>query len=273
MEPAPSLPAITWVGHATVLIELDGMRLLTDPVLGARVGPLIRLAAPADAAAGREIDAVLLSHLHADHADVPSLRRLGTQTRVIAPAGAGAWLAGRGFANVEELAPGGETSVGGVRIEATSATHDGRRRPFGAVAEPVGFVARGSRSLYFAGDTDLFDDMAALAGSIDLALLPVWGWGPRLGPGHLDPERATTAALRIEPAVAVPVHWGTFALTRPARRPRDPQAPARRFSELMAARAPQIAVRVLAPGARMELYAGAGRRAPRCGAPPDEPVL
>jgi L-ascorbate metabolism protein UlaG (beta-lactamase superfamily) len=272
MGPEPDIAAITWVGHATVLIELDGVRILTDPVLGARVGPLTRIAAPAGAAAEEGIDAVLLSHLHADHADLPSLRRLGAQARVIAPPGAAAWLAGRGFTNVEELAPGEETSVGPVRIEATTAAHDGRRRPFGAEAEPVGFVTRGSRSLYFAGDTDLFEEMSALAGSIDLALLPVWGWGPALGPGHLDPERATTAAQRIEPAVAVPVHWGTFALGRPARRPRDPQAPPRRFAELMAARAPQIAVRVLAPGERMELDPGAPPGAGG-GTPPGDRVL
>jgi L-ascorbate metabolism protein UlaG (beta-lactamase superfamily) len=229
------------------------VRILTDPVLGARVGPLARIAAPAAPGAALAIDAVLLSHLHADHADVRSLRSLGADVRVIMPAGAAGWLAGHGFTNAEELAAGQETSVGPVRVSATPAEHDRRRRPFGAAADPVGFVASGSRSIYFAGDTDLFDEMSALAGSIDLALLPIWGWGPALGPGHLDPERATTAALRIAPAVAVPVHWGTFAIGRPAPRPRDPGAPARRFAELMAERAPDIAVRLLAPGERLAL--------------------
>ncbi|HEX7610679.1 MAG TPA: MBL fold metallo-hydrolase, partial [Solirubrobacteraceae bacterium] len=111
-SPQPAVPSITWVGHATVLIELDGVRILTDPVLGARVGPLARIAPPASTTAAEAIDAVLLSHLHADHADVRSLRRLGSETRVIAPPGAAAWLASRGFTNVEELAPGGEAHVG-----------------------------------------------------------------------------------------------------------------------------------------------------------------
>jgi L-ascorbate metabolism protein UlaG (beta-lactamase superfamily) len=107
--------------------------------------------------------------------------------------------------------------------------------------------------VYFAGDTDLFEGMSQLAGAIDLALLPIWGWGPTLGPGHLDPERAVTAALRIAPRVVVPIHWGTLAPPRPARRPRDPARPGREFAELMALRAPQIEVRVLAPGERTEI--------------------
>jgi L-ascorbate metabolism protein UlaG (beta-lactamase superfamily) len=148
---------------------------------------------------------------------------------------------------------GDEVALGAARVLATPAMHPGDRRPRGPTADPVGYVVRGSRSAYFAGDTDLFDAMADLRGSIDVALLPVWGWGPSLGPGHLDPERAARAAAIIAPELAIPIHWGTFARGRPARRPADPEWPARRFAELVATEAPDVQVRLLAPGESLTL--------------------
>ncbi|MFL5827599.1 MAG: MBL fold metallo-hydrolase [Thermoleophilaceae bacterium] len=247
--------SITWSGHATVLVELDGLRILTDPVLRRRLGPLTRIVPSVPAETGEGIDVVLLSHLHADHADLPSLRRVAASTPVVAPRGAGSWLAAKGLGDVREIGIGEEITLGGLRVSATPAEHDGRRRPVGggASADAIGFVVRGSRALYFAGDTDLFPEMAELEGTIDLALLPIWGWGPALGPGHLDPRRAAEAAAMIRPGVAVPIHWGTIAIGRPARRPRDPMRPAREFAALAAQLAPGVDVRVLAPGERMDL--------------------
>jgi L-ascorbate metabolism protein UlaG (beta-lactamase superfamily) len=92
--------------------------------------------------------------------------------------------------------------------------------------------------------------MGELAGSIDVALLPVSGWGPTLGPGHLDAERATEAAAMIAPRVAVPIHWGTLSPRRPMRRHPDPLRPPKEFARLLAGRAPDVEVRVLAPGDR-----------------------
>ncbi|HLM50875.1 MAG TPA: MBL fold metallo-hydrolase [Solirubrobacteraceae bacterium] len=244
---------ITWAGHATVLIELDGVRLLTDPVLGSRVGPLRRIAPPPAREVGERLDAVLVSHLHLDHADAASLRRLPRSTPVLAPRGAGRWLTARGFETIHELDAGDEVAVGRLRAIATPALHDGHRHPLGASTGAIGFVARGSRSCYFAGDTDLHPAMAELAGSIDVALLPIWGWGPKLGAGHLDPERAADAAARIGPRVAIPVHWGTLARPWPFPRPRDPSRPARAFAAWTARRAPEVEVRVLAPGERTEV--------------------
>ena len=241
---------ITWLGHATVLIELDGVRLLTDPVLGRRIGPLVRVGGkPVAAAQLGRIDTVLLSHLHADHADLGSLRRLGAP--VIGPVGAGDWLRGAGVADVRELASGDQVAVGAVRVIATPAVHDERRRPFGTQAQPVGFVVEGSLGVYFAGDTDLFDGMAEMRGTVDVALLPVWGWGPSVGEGHLDPQRAAQAVAMIEPELAIPVHWGTFAL--PWARGGDTDRPAREFAELVAGLAPAVEVRVLRPGESAEL--------------------
>jgi L-ascorbate metabolism protein UlaG (beta-lactamase superfamily) len=245
--------AVTWLGHATALIELDGLRVLTDPVLRQRVGPLLRIAAPVTPSAVAPADCVLLSHLHADHADPWTLRRVARSAPVLAPDGAARWLHRVGVRDVRELRPGDDLTVGGLRVTATPATHERRRWPFGPAAEPIGYVVRGSRSAYFAGDTDLFADMEDLHGSIDLALLPVWGWGPDVGPGHLDPERAARAVAIIGPRVAIPIHWGTFALGRPLRRSADPGWPARQFAALAHEYAPVVEVRVLAPGERTVL--------------------
>jgi L-ascorbate metabolism protein UlaG (beta-lactamase superfamily) len=249
-----------------VLIELDGVRVLTDPVLHSRIGPLRRIASPVAAELFSGCDAVLLSHLHADHAHLRSLRALGTEQRIVAPRGTGAWLRRRGFNDVTELRPGEEATVGPLRVAATPAMHDDRRWPVrgpgawasGASAPPVGFVVRGSQSCYFAGDTDLFDEMSLLAGSIDLALLPVWGWGPALGPGHLDPARAAKAAAMIAPGTAIPIHWGTFVLGR-ARRGSDAARPAREFVAHARREAPDVEVRVLEPGERVSLERGRSR--------------
>lgn len=249
---------VVYVGHATVLIELDGVRLLTDPVLGGWVGPLWRQGpAPADPVA-EGLDAVLISHLHRDHVDLRSLRRIGWRVPLIVPGGTKDFFAARGFADVIELRPGQAHRIGAVSVTATAADHEIGRR--GVDAAPVGFLVEGSRRLYFAGDTDLFDDMAALGGGdLDLALLPVWGWGPTLGPGHLDPERAARAAALLAPRVAVPIHWGTLYPAGLARlRPRPLTEPPGEFATRTRALAPQVDVRVLTPGAELLLPA-AGR--------------
>ncbi len=173
------------------------MRVLTDPVLRGRIGPLVRIAPPVDAP-GR-VDAVALSHLHADHADIPTLRGLERSGPLLAPRPAAEWLQRAGLKDIHELEAGEGLSIGGVTVVATPAVHDRRRRPLGPAADPVGYVVRGSRSAYFAGDTDLFASMADLGDSLDLALLPVWGWGPDAGEGHLDPERAAQAARDAPP--------------------------------------------------------------------------
>jgi L-ascorbate metabolism protein UlaG (beta-lactamase superfamily) len=241
------MPAqITYVGHATVLIELDGSRLLTDPLLRGGLGPLRRHGQRPAAGVEEEIDAVLVSHLHRDHADLRSLRRLGRRTRLLVPAGARGFFARRGFEAVEELAAGEATLVGGVTVTATEAVHEAGRRS--GAAAPIGFLLSASRTVYFAGDTDLFDRMRALRG-VDLALLPIWGWGPSLGPGHLDPEGAARAAALIEPRVVVPIHWGTLYPRFLERlRPRPLNAPPRELAAWMGKLAPQSELRTLAPG-------------------------
>ncbi len=245
----PGVERVTYVGHGTVLVELEGVRVLTDPVLRGRVGPLRRQGAPPLPASGEDLDAVLVSHLHHDHADLPSLRRIGRDVPMLVPPGAGEFLERRGFAAVSELAPGESSKLGELTVTATEASHAGKRR-FAREAEAVGFLLSGGRRVYFAGDTDLFDGMEELGREgLDLALLPVWGWGPSLGPGHLDPERAAQAAALLSPRVAVPIHWGTLYPLGLARlRPGPLRSPAREFATRVREVAPQVEARVLAPG-------------------------
>jgi L-ascorbate metabolism protein UlaG (beta-lactamase superfamily) len=243
---------VVYVGHATVLIELDGVRVLTDPVLGGWVGPLRRHGAVPAADVTERLDAILISHLHRDHLDLRAIRRRALGVPLIVPAGTRPFFERRKFDAVVELAAGQSHELGAVTVTATAADHDIGRR--GVDAAPVGYLVEGSRRLYFAGDTDLFDGMADLAPGLDLALLPVWGWGPTLGPGHMDPGRAAEAAALLAPRTAVPIHWGTFFPAGMARhRPRVMTEPPREFAARLADLAPAVAVAVLEPGEALDL--------------------
>jgi L-ascorbate metabolism protein UlaG (beta-lactamase superfamily) len=259
MPPSPpsgnaSGDRLMWVGHATVLLELGGRRLLTDPVLRSRVGPLARAGAVADPAVAQGLDAVLVSHLHHDHLDAPSLRRIDFATPVIAPRGAGSLVRSLGFSEVTEVRAGDTVDVGGVGVRAVPALHDGGRHPFGAHADTIGFVVAADRHVYFAGDTELFDGMAEVGDALDVALLPIAGWGPTLGPGHLGPREAAVALARLRPRVAVPIHWGTlYPLGLPFRRHRVLADPPQEFARHAAELAPDVDVRLLAPGEALNL--------------------
>jgi L-ascorbate metabolism protein UlaG (beta-lactamase superfamily) len=238
---------VTWVGHSTVLLEVDGVRLLTDPILRDRVLHL-RRSAPVPPGV-REIDAVLVSHAHWDHLDVRSLGRLGRETLVVCPRGVGRLLRRRRFERVVEVDVGEELAVGSVSVTATPAEHGGNRGPFGVQAPALGYVVGGPHRLYFAGDTDLFPGMADLA-PLDLALLPVAGWGRKLGPGHLGPESAVDALRLLRPNTAVPIHWGTLA---PLGTRAGDRTPADEFARLASERAAEVRVRILSPGETLEL--------------------
>jgi L-ascorbate metabolism protein UlaG (beta-lactamase superfamily) len=249
---SPRGDRIVYVGHATVLIELDGVRMLTDPVLGPGAGPLRRHGPPPASGAVEGVDAILISHLHRDHADLPSLRRLLPGVPLVVPAGTRDFFRDKGFDRVVGLRRGEAHRLGPVAVTATAADHEIGRR--GVQAEPVGFLIEGSRRIYFAGDTDVFEGMAELGGDLDLALLPVWGWGPTLGPGHMDPERAARAAALLSPRIAVPIHWGTLYPAGLARlRPRPLREPGREFAARARVLAPRVDVRVLTPGSMLLL--------------------
>jgi L-ascorbate metabolism protein UlaG (beta-lactamase superfamily) len=248
------MDSLRYIGHATTLMRLDGASILTDPMLRGWLGPLRRHGPPPSPELPKLPDLVLISHLHRDHLDLPSLRRLPPSTPLLVPRGATRWVARSGAGRIQEIALGETVSIEGVQVTAMPAVHDGHRGRRGRQIEPLGYVIRrGGRAVYFAGDTDLFGGMSEL-GAIDMALLPVWGWGTTVGAGHLDPERAVTALEMIRPRLAVPIHWGTFYPIGLRRfRPEPFTEPPQEFARLAGRRTPEVEVRVLEPGSETDL--------------------
>ena len=212
---------LTWLGHATVLLELGGARFVTDPVLRARVAHL-RREVPRPRPVGR-LDGVLISHGHHDHLDLPSLRRLDRSAPVLAPPDS-SWALRLGGHAVRTMAPGDEVELAGVRVRAVRAAHDGRRVPLGAATSAIGFVAAG---VYFAGDTEPFPEMAELAGT----------------------REAAEALAMLRPTLAVPIHWGTYRRIGH----RGTGDPAREFVAHAAELAPDVRIAVLQPGGSVEI--------------------
>ena len=247
----PPRESVTYLGHATVRLDLAGARLLTDPVLRDRLAHLRRRSPSLVPDDYQPLDGVLVSHLHLDHLDMPSMRRLERTVPVVIPRGGGAILRKIGFKDVREVVAGDSVRIAGVEVLAVPAVHDPRRRPGGVEADALGYVAAGAARVYFAGDTDLYDGMSEL-GALDLALIPVWGWGPTLGAGHLDPESAARALALLQPREAVPIHWGTLfpiGLTSGDRL----TAPPREFARHAASLAPGVKVTILEPGTTLDV--------------------
>ncbi|WP_455351626.1 MBL fold metallo-hydrolase [Streptomyces sp. SYSU K217416] len=244
---------ITWWGHATCTVEDSGVRVLTDPLFTRRLAHLRRRRGELPPPEAAVAEAVVVSHLHADHLHLPSLARLAPGTRLIVPRGARQAVPRLGKLSglrVTEVAPGEEVRIGDLVIRAVSARHDGRRLPVGPHRSPaLGFVVCGEARTYFAGDTGLFESMADEVGPVDVALLPVGGWGPYLGHGHLDAGRAAQALARLAPRSAVPVHYGTYwPIGMDAVRPHEFHAPGEEFVRHAARLAPSVAVHRLAHG-------------------------
>jgi L-ascorbate metabolism protein UlaG (beta-lactamase superfamily) len=245
---------VLWAGHATVRIEVGDTAVLTDPVLSRRVGHLRRVA-PVPEGVTDGIAAVLISHMHRDHLDLPTLRRVDPEVPVLAPAGAGAVLRRAGRRAVVEMTPGAVVDVDGLTVRATHAEHDGgaasrgprlRRAPR---VPALGYVVEGVVRVWFAGDTGLFPGMADIgAGGLDAAIVPVGGWGPALGPGHLDADDAARALALTRPRLAVPVHWGTYAPVGVPAGARYLRTPGADLARAAARVAPDVVVRVLVPG-------------------------
>jgi L-ascorbate metabolism protein UlaG (beta-lactamase superfamily) len=239
---------IHWLGHATVLVE-DRARILTDPVLTASLMHLHRRGGPVPRSLTSRVDAVVVSHLHLDHLHFPSLAMLDAGTPILVPRGAGRLLR-RSSLEVVEVTVGDVVPTGGATVTVVPAVHADTRWPWSRIrGEAVGFVVRGEGSTYFAGDTSLFPGMGDIAESLDVALLPVGGWGPSLRGHHMDPEDAASCLAMLDARVAVPIHYGTFwPRGLSAVRRHLFHEPGRAFAEHSRHVAPNVDVRVLPPG-------------------------
>nr|WP_300045220.1 MBL fold metallo-hydrolase [uncultured Nocardioides sp.] len=251
---------VTWLGHATVVVDMDGVRVVSDPLLRRHNGILRRRGgATPEGEAWSGADAVLLSHLHHDHAEVGSLRMLGGVPVLTAPENA-VWVAkkglmGRGVGEGEWVPVG---AAGDVAVRLVPAVHHSRPMPHRPNAANGHLVRGPSGVVWLAGDTDLYPEMEshpALAGSpVDVAVVPVGGWGPRLSPGHMGPKQAATACRLVSARAAVPVHWQTLHVPVAGRFPRgwmDLAGP--RFEEALAHEAPSCRPLVLDVGSSATL--------------------
>ena len=239
-QEAPGRPAercqaatITWIGHATALIQVDGLNVLTDPVFGDTVSPIPglgpRRAHPPGIAYADlpPIDVVLISHAHYDHLEADTIRAMARDhaPRFVAGRGLHDWLIARGAPRVTTLDWWQSCNAAGLRVTATPAQHWSRRGLFdrnrtlwcGYVLEAAG------QRLYFAGDTGydpaLFSAIAGRWPAIDCALLPIGAYEPRrfMQPQHMNPSEAVNAFRKLQAASAIGIHFGTFRLTDEAR--------------------------------------------------------
>ena len=219
---------VTMVNHATVLLQMDSLNILTDPVWSARVGIEGQLGVRRHRPPGipfdslPHIDVVLISHDHYDHMDLPSLRRLQQRyhPRIITGLGNPGYLATQGIQGAEQLDWWQSASLPRrVRLIAVPARHwSGRTLSDRYERLWEGFVIEGSRdTVYFAGDTGwgrMYRELHARWGRFTLALLPVAPFRPRwyMARKHLGPDDAVRVAIETRSAMVIPIHWGTFEL-------------------------------------------------------------
>jgi N-acyl-phosphatidylethanolamine-hydrolysing phospholipase D len=252
--PTPALPRtaagelrITWVGHATFLLQIDGVNILTDPVWSLRASPLA-WAGPArvvpaavDFDSLPPIDLVVLSHDHYDHLDSATVRRLharhGDALQWVTPLGYARWLRRRGVRSTIELnwwqSARLQTAGGMVELTAAPVQHWTKRSPFDERRRLWASyrIAGSDRSVYFCGDSGWYDgfaDTGAALGPFDASLLPIGAYEPRwfMRGAHMNPEEAVAAYRALgDTGLFVAMHWGTFLLTDEP--PTEPPARAR----------------------------------------------
>jgi len=254
-----SNPRITWLGHSTVALDVDGVRVLTDPLLRRHNWPLRRRGGEKpDRERWSDPDVVLLSHLHSDHAQLASLRMVADAPILTAPENAD-WLHRRGLPSGHGIGddwwPVGDT---GLEVLLVRADHGHRPMPHRPNATNGHLVRSPGLVTWFAGDTSWYDEMTHLpdlAGRpIDLAVVPIGGWGSRLSGGHMDAAAAARACAAVGARQALAVHWGTLHVPFLSRLPREwMDAPGEEFGEALEQASPGCRRVDLVPGESAEL--------------------
>ena len=218
---------VVWLGHASFLLQGAGISILVDPVLASHCGPLPlpvlrrRVPAPFSAETLPPIHAVLLTHSHYDHLDLPTLRDLGTDIPLVVPSGHRAWLMRVGFRNVTEVSWYGHHEISkGVVVTATPAQHFTARSPWDRdLGHWCGWRIEGSGvSLWHAGDSGYcpaFREIGERLGPVDLGMIPIGAYQPRhiMRAMHMNPEEAVRVFEETRCRKALAMHWGTFRLT------------------------------------------------------------
>jgi L-ascorbate metabolism protein UlaG (beta-lactamase superfamily) len=256
---------ITYIGHATLLLELGGVTILTDPNFDPKLGRILPRVSPPGIALEKlpSLDAILLTHAHADHLSFDSLERLPRELPLFAPPVIAQWLRRLGYSHAVDLAPGERVSVGAVTIHAASATHRGNRYGYDRWRSSANmYLLDAGETAFFAGDTALVDDTHHMVERVlwnenrelDLALLPIgyapW-WKPGFRKGHLTHDDALALFERLRARVFVPYHWGTFRHVTSTAHDAINRLRTRLESHPLSA-----AVRIVEPGESLELVAG-----------------
>ncbi|MFD4665036.1 MBL fold metallo-hydrolase [Streptomyces halstedii] len=226
-EPLPDVPggalAVTWAGHASWIVRIGGLTVLTDPVWSRRILGTPARITPVGVRWEElpKVDAVLISHNHYDHLDAPTLRRLPRDTPLFVPAGLGRWCRRRRFTCVTELDWWERAELDGVRLDFVPSHHWSKRTLTDTCRSLWGGWmlddGQGHR-VYFAGDTGYghwFGEIGRRYPGIDLALLPIGAYAPRwwLSDVHTDPEEAVRAYEDLGARAMAPMHWATFLLS------------------------------------------------------------
>jgi len=246
-EPPPSLEAgqvsVTFGGHATVLARYQRLGIAFDPMLGRWIGGVRRAVEPGVAPVDFDgVGLILISHRHADHLHVPTLKKLPRASTIVVPAGAAATVSGLGFARVVELQPGADLELRGVQVVACATSHGDSE-----LARGLSYVVRGDGpTLYLCGDSGYFSGFADVGRrhAPDIAMLPIGGFLPgSFRSRHMSPLDALYAFEDLRARLLVPIHHGAFPLSYERL-----DEPVRWLTELASTRGVRDHVRVMNAG-------------------------
>ena len=206
--------SIHWVGHATVVINLNGKVIVTDPVTSIHLGQLKRLVKPSLNLASINIDYILLSHGHMDHMNYSTLMKINKSAIVIAPKNLNTPLKVLGFKSIILLNNDETYNDNHIKIKALKANHDGRRYPWGTAAESNSYIIEGSsKKIFFAGDTAYTDTYKNLIA--DVAIMPVGCYKPdEFQEMHCTPQQSFKMFKMTRAKIMIPIHYKTYILAQ-----------------------------------------------------------